>query len=170
VDALPPSASLPPALPAEPLLASPIATWITPCNSCKVQVSGTSTRRHTIGLIPSSHTLTCMTPAASGTGGAGPQSAPDRGYFESRGTSQLYRACPYSVPGTTHFLMVPIHKRGLPHGSGLGKHRWPVERSLSWLLENKRLGLRYDRCGFIVQSLLQTGCIFLLAHRLAREF
>jgi transposase len=63
-----------------------------------------------------------------------------------------------------------IHKRGLPHGSGLGKHRWPVERSLSWLLENKRLGLRYDRCGFIVQSLLQTGCIFLVAHRLAQEF
>ena len=56
-----------------------------------------------------------------------------------------------------------IHKRGLAHGSGLGKHRWPVERSLSWLLENKRLGLRYDRCGFIIQSLLQTGCIFLVA-------
>ena len=63
-----------------------------------------------------------------------------------------------------------IHKRGLAHGSGLGKRRWPVERSLSWLLENKRLGLRYDRCGFIIQSLLQAGCIFLVAPRLAREF
>lgn len=62
-----------------------------------------------------------------------------------------------------------IHKRGSPHGSGLGKHRWPVERSLSWLLENKRLGLRYDRCGFIIQSLLQAACIFLVAPRLARE-
>ena len=62
-----------------------------------------------------------------------------------------------------------IHKRGTPHGSGLGKRRWPVERSLSWLLENKRLGLRYDRCGFIIQSLLQAGCIFLVAPRLARE-
>ena len=62
-----------------------------------------------------------------------------------------------------------IHKRGLPHGSGLGKRRWPVERSLSWLLENKRLGLRYDRGGFIVQSLLQAGCIFLVAGRLTRE-
>ena len=36
----------------------PIATWIMPCNSRKVQASDTSTRRHTIGLIPSSHTLT----------------------------------------------------------------------------------------------------------------
>src|SRR4051794_19438055 len=47
------------------------------------------------------------------------------------------------------------HKRGRPRGSGLGKRRWPVERSNAWLLENKRLALRYDRLGFVVQSLLQ---------------
>jgi transposase len=63
-----------------------------------------------------------------------------------------------------------IHKRGQPHASGLGKQRWPVERSLAWLLENKRLGLRYDRCGFIIQSLLQSACLFLVAPRLAQEF
>ena len=45
------------------------------------------------------------------------------------------------------------------------------------LLENKRLGLsgeflgstRYDRLGFIVESLLQAACMFLVAPRLARE-
>jgi len=62
-----------------------------------------------------------------------------------------------------------IHKRRLPSGSGLGKQRWPVERSNAWLLENKRLALRYDRLGFIVQSLLQTACILLVAGKLARE-
>jgi hypothetical protein len=31
----------------------------------------------------------------------------------------------------------------------LGKRRWPVERSNAWVLENKRLALRYDRLGFI---------------------
>jgi transposase len=62
-----------------------------------------------------------------------------------------------------------IHKRGRPHGSGLG-HRWPVERTLSWLLENKRLTLRYDRCGFIIQSWLHAACLFLVAANLAREF
>jgi hypothetical protein len=30
--------------------------------------------------------------------------------------------------------------------------------------------LRYDRLGFVIQSLLQTACIFLVAGRLAREF
>src|SRR3954462_10111528 len=63
-----------------------------------------------------------------------------------------------------------IHKRGQPRGSGLGKHRWPVERSNAWILENRRLALRYDRLGFITQSLLQAACIFLVAPRLARQF
>jgi transposase len=63
-----------------------------------------------------------------------------------------------------------IHKRRQPRGSGLGKRRWPVERSNAWLLENKRLALRYDRLGFVIQSLLQAACIFLVAPKLAREF
>jgi transposase len=62
-----------------------------------------------------------------------------------------------------------LHKRGRPHGSGLGQRRWPVERSNAWVLENKRLALRYDRLGFIIQSLLQAACTFLVAGRLARE-
>ena len=63
-----------------------------------------------------------------------------------------------------------IHTRGQPPGSGLGQRRWPVERSNAWVLENKRLALRYDRLGFIIQSLLQSACIFLVAKRLARQF
>jgi len=63
-----------------------------------------------------------------------------------------------------------IHKRGQPHGSGLSQRRWPVERSNAWVLENRRLALRYDRLGFIVQSLLQSARIFLVAGRLARQF
>jgi transposase len=63
-----------------------------------------------------------------------------------------------------------IHKRGQPRGSGLGGRRWPVERSNAWVLENRRLALRYDRLGFVIQSLLQAACIFLVAGRLAREF
>src|SRR6476660_7241363 len=62
-----------------------------------------------------------------------------------------------------------LHKRGRPRGSGLGERRWPVERSNAWLLENKRLALRDDRLGFVVQSLLQAACLFLVAERLVRE-
>ena len=62
-----------------------------------------------------------------------------------------------------------LHKRGRPRGSGPGRRRWPVERSNAWVLENRRLALRYDRLGVIVQSLLQAACLFLVAGRLARE-
>ena len=63
-----------------------------------------------------------------------------------------------------------ISKRGQPHGSGLGRRGWPVERANAWLLENKRLGLRYDRLGYIVESLLQAACMLPVAPRLRREF
>ena len=63
-----------------------------------------------------------------------------------------------------------IHKRARPPGSGLGRRRWPVERSNAWILENKRFALRYDRLGFIIQSLTQAACVFLVAQRLTREF
>lgn len=63
-----------------------------------------------------------------------------------------------------------IAKRRQPHGSGLGTKRWPVERANAWLLENKRLALRYDRLGFIVQSVLRAACLFLVAGKLAKEF
>ena len=45
----------------------------------------------------------------------------------------------------------------------------PVERSDAWLPENKRLALRYDRLGFVVQPLLQAACLFLVAERVVRE-
>jgi transposase len=63
-----------------------------------------------------------------------------------------------------------IYLRGQPSGSGLGQRRWPVERSNTWVLENRRLALRHDRLGFIIQSLLQAACIFLVARRLAGQF
>jgi len=42
-----------------------------------------------------------------------------------------------------------IAKRGTPHGSGLGKVRWVVERTVSWLKGLRRMRVRYDRLGVI---------------------
>ena len=35
-----------------------------------------------------------------------------------------------------------IHRRGQPRALGLAKRRWRVERSMAWLLEDRRLALR----------------------------
>jgi transposase len=40
-----------------------------------------------------------------------------------------------------------IAKRKTAHGSGLGKVRWVVERTISWLKGLRRLRIRYDRLG-----------------------
>jgi hypothetical protein len=44
-----------------------------------------------------------------------------------------------------------------------------VKRGNAWILENRCLALRYDRIGFIIQSLRQATCIFPVAPRFARE-
>jgi transposase len=42
-----------------------------------------------------------------------------------------------------------LAKRNTEHGSGLGVYRWVIERSLSWLHQNKRVRMRDDRSGDI---------------------
>ncbi len=38
-----------------------------------------------------------------------------------------------------------LARRGTPHGSGLGRYRWVVERSLAWLHGFKKLKTREER-------------------------
>ncbi len=42
-----------------------------------------------------------------------------------------------------------IARRKTPHGSGLGKVRWVVERTISWVKGLRRMRVRYDRLGVI---------------------
>jgi hypothetical protein len=60
-----------------------------------------------------------------------------------------------------------IRERGEPHGSGLGTVRCIVEHANAWLLANKRLDRRNDRLTNIIDALLTTACIFVIANRLA---
>jgi transposase len=52
-----------------------------------------------------------------------------------------------------------LAQRRTDHGSGLGIYRWVVERSLSWLHQNRRLRIRYDRHDDIHDAFLIIGCI-----------
>ena len=45
-----------------------------------------------------------------------------------------------------------IAKRRTKHGSGLGKVRWVVERTIGWLKGLRRLRVRYDRLGVIMDA------------------
>ena len=60
-----------------------------------------------------------------------------------------------------------IRQKGTEQGSGLGAARSIVENVNAWLLNNKRLDRRHDRSAGVIQSLLTTACVFVLANRLA---
>ncbi|WP_157112539.1 IS5 family transposase [Pandoraea faecigallinarum] len=51
-----------------------------------------------------------------------------------------------------------IAKRRTEHGSGLGKYRWVVERTHSWLHRFRRLRIRFDRRADIHEAFLKLGC------------
>jgi transposase len=51
-----------------------------------------------------------------------------------------------------------IARRRTEHGSGLGKFRWVVERTHSWLHNFRRLRIRFDRRADIHEAFLTFGC------------
>jgi transposase len=61
-------------------------------------------------------------------------------------------------------ILTPLGKsRG--HGSGLGKTRYVVERTLSWFGNFRRLKLCYERCGAHFQAFHQLAAAILCANR-----
>lgn len=59
-----------------------------------------------------------------------------------------------------------IARRNSGHGSGLGKLRWPVERSFAWLHAFKRLRTRYERRAEIHQGPLSLACSVICLRKL----
>src|SRR4051812_22964690 len=117
----------------------PIATWITPRNSRKVQMLGTSTGRHTSGLIPSSPTLTCTISATSASAADDAVSTTGLVRFGARVTRSAYRRSPLPVAGTPDILMLTYLAR--------------IER-LSILLH---LGLGWYQAGAPLTALVQNS-------------
>ena len=51
-----------------------------------------------------------------------------------------------------------IARRGIESRERLGRYRWVVERTLSWLNRFRRLKVRYERRADIHQAFLSLGC------------
>ncbi len=55
--------------------------------------------------------------------------------------------------------MLPVvAHRGTPHGSGLGRYRWVVERMFAWLHGFRRLRVRWERRADIHIAFLKLAC------------
>ena len=57
-----------------------------------------------------------------------------------------------------------IARRGIDSSERLGRHRWVVERTFSWLLGCRRLGVRYERRAGLLQGLRDLACALICLH------
>jgi transposase len=78
----------------------------------------------------------------------------DRGYHSNRVLDELQ----------ARRIDAQIARQGSDHGSGLGRQRWVVERTISWLHQHRRLRLRYERRADIHEAFLSIACS-LICHR-----
>jgi transposase len=63
-----------------------------------------------------------------------------------------------------------IAKRNTGHGSGLGRFRWPVERTISWLHQFRRLRSRWERLPAMHDAFLQLASTIICLRKLHQEF
>ena len=85
--------------------------------------------------------------------------------FESLYGDRAYDSEPHREALRSIGTNPQIPKRNTEHGSGLGVHRWVVERTLSWLHQFRRLRIRYERRADIHNAFLTIGCL-LICHRI----
>jgi transposase len=72
----------------------------------------------------------------------------DKGYGNRRCRAYLRR----------RGITARIARRGVESKERLGRHRWVVETTASWVLHYKRLGLRYDRTELTMSGMLNLAC------------
>jgi len=84
----------------------------------------------------------------------------DRAYDSNRHRRELRRRKTRPV----------LARRYTPHGSGLGIYRWVVERTESWLHQNRRLKIRYERRSDIHYAFLTLGCALICHNCLKGSF
>jgi transposase len=115
-----------------------------------VSTTGAPLAIRTAGANASDHTqiipLVLDFPTVGGTPGR-PKETPDVRYadrgYDSESTRRLL-----SWMG----IEPRIGKRGTSHGSGLGRVRWVVERTIRWIKGLRRMRVRYDRLGIICDA------------------
>ena len=72
----------------------------------------------------------------------------DRAYDSREGQRELRR----------RGIQARIARRKTQHGSGLGKQRWVVERTIAWMHQYRRLRIRYERRDDIHEAFLSIAC------------
>lgn len=67
-------------------------------------------------------------------------------------------------------IIARIARRGIESSEKLGRHRWVVERTLSWFNRFRRLRIRYERRADIYMSFLRLACSVVCWNYLSHEY
>ena len=134
---------------------------ITEAQGIPLAVILTGANRHDVTQL---HALVDAIPPIGGKRGR-PLSKPlivqgDRGYDHDKYRRPLHAAG----------IATEIARRGQPHGSSLGKTRWVVERTISWLHNFRRLRIRFERLAFIHEAFLKLACCIICWRHLHNSF
>jgi transposase len=108
--------------------------------------------------------LVASIPPVQGKAGR-PRRRPDALYGDRAYDSRAHRDSLWAL-GIRPFLA----RKGEAHGSGLGAIRWVVERTLSWLHQNRRLRVRYERRADIHDGFFKLACDMICFKHLASAF
>lgn len=134
---------------------------ITDANGIPLSAHITAANRHDVTqLLP----LVDAIPPIAGKPGR-PRCRPDRVQGD-----RAYDSQPHREELSQRGIEPVLAKRNTEHGSGLGVFRWPVERTLSWLHQYRRLRVRYERRPDIHQAFLKIGCALICFKALVGSF
>jgi len=67
-------------------------------------------------------------------------------------------------------IRTQIPQRGEKHPPGLGKFRWPVERTIAWLKQYRRIGTRRERTARAFESFVTMACAMIAYKQLTRNW
>jgi transposase len=94
-----------------------------------------------------------------------PRRRPDKLYADRGYDSQAHRQALRE-----RNIMPHLAHRYTGHGSGLGRYRWVVERTLSWLHQFRRLRIRFERHASLHQAFLSLACSLICWRFLKHSF
>jgi transposase len=92
-----------------------------------------------------------------------PRRRPDRAQGD-----RAYDSQPHRQELRRRGIASVLAHRNAEHGSGLGKTRWVVERSLSWLHQFRRRRVRWERRADMHEAFLSLACILITCDFAAR--
>ena len=127
-----------------------------------VPLAATTTAANVPDVVPMVELVDAIPPVRGKPGR--PRRRP-RALFGDRG----YDSDPHRRLLRRRGIQPQIARRKTSHGSGLGRYRWYVERTLSWLHSFGRLRVRKDRTPAIHQAFLRLACAIICLRLLCQR-